>query len=286
MAASDYFLQGGGAICPAATLGTNIGEGTLEIPVNIAGSTLNITPAVGMGIMINGEFCVITAMFDGMYQITRGCADTIPTAHDAGSMIWFFENAIGTDYKEYLSADTLGVKVLMRTTTRVMTVESSPPWTLPMAQRFARPYPPGKVLVGTKKFFDQTILLNSENPVLPITWAHRNRVSQGDQLIGHEVGSIAPEPGTTYTLRVWKIDGTLVRTIAAIEGTSVNYSMADALADFAIAAGHPTDVLGYMTLQSVRDGFTSRRFYRIEFTVNAASVVGGWGAAWGYAWGG
>lgn len=70
-----------------------------------------------------------------------------------------------------------------------------------------------------------------------LSWHHRDRVLQADQLVDASMGSIGPEPGTTYTARV-HLNGVLVETVAGIAGgTLENYSYAgDGLMRIDVAA--------------------------------------------------
>ena len=234
--------------------------------------------------MVGGEFCRIKDVIGSTVRVSRGCADTIPKSHSAGTPVWFFQDDIGTDRYEYIQGDVIGVKVLMKTATRMMGVVESPPNRLPMYGRFARPYAPGQVFVGSQPFYMPS-LLNPTTDVLDLTWAHRDRVAQGDQMIGHEVSSIGPEAGTTYNVEVRRADDdTLVRIETGIVGAAYIYTLDMATDDFALTPGVYLEVPAYLTLASVRDSYTSFEKYRMDFIVNASA--GGWGIGWGLSWGG
>lgn len=85
---------------------------------------------------------------------------------------------------------------------------------------------------------------------LTVSWAHRDRVAQGESLADSEQASIGPEAGTTYTLRVYE-GMTLRRTYSGITGTSQTYSNSDEIAD-----GGPFNPVRF-TLHAVRDGLES-----------------------------
>ena len=285
MAVIDYEPRGNGTICSVANLSLPVSAGDEYLTLDYGSASLETDITVGTGLMIESEFCSVREVIGAKIRVSRGCADSIPKAHLAGRPVWFFSDDVGSDRREYLTGDVVTVKVLMKTSTRSMGIGESPPNALPMVGRFARPYPPGQVFIGATPFH-QVVRLDNASPVADITWAHRYRESQGDQLIGHEVGSISPEVGTTYTVRAYTAGGALKRTLSGIEGTLASYTLGDAVADLGIAVGAPDDVAGYLTLQTVRGGFTSLESYRIDFVANASAIAGGWGYAWGYAWGG
>ena len=282
MAIIDFEPRGSGTICSVADLAVPATAGTEFLQINYGTASLETDIAVGTGLMLGGEFCVVREVIGEKIRVSRGCADSIPKSHLAGTPIWFFSDDIGSDRREYLTGDALGVKVLMKTATRSMGVGESPPNALTMSGRFARPYPPGQVFAGEGAFYETSTLTRTTN-ALDIIWAHRDRITQADQLYGHEVGDIGPEHGTTYTVRVFQSDGTLVRTASGLTGTAYNYTFEMAADDFTLPP--ETDVPAYLTLHSERDGFTSTHSYRINFVMNAGVVDAGWGNAWGFAWG-
>lgn len=216
------------------------------------------------------EIVQVTARTGNNLTLARGCCDTVPAAHSTGDAIWFFDDSIGSDKLEYAGTETIGVKVLPRTTTTVLPIEHAPPIEVEFNLRFARPYPPGLVEVNGDPWFTTPITLSSAAPTLAITWAHRDRITQQDQLVDHLEASIGPEAGTTYEIRVYRADSTLLRTVTGLTGTSWNYPVAEAVADFSAAgSAYP----GYITLRSMRDGLASFQDYRIDFTLDSAGVT-------------
>ncbi|MDR1424313.1 MAG: phage tail protein [Azoarcus sp.] len=85
---------------------------------------------------------------------------------------------------------------------------------------------------------------------LSISWSHRDRILEADQLIDTTIGDIGPEPGTTYRLRIYN-GGTLIRTYSNITGTSQIYTLADEIANGGFF------VSLRVVLDAVRDGLYS-----------------------------
>ncbi|HZF98600.1 MAG TPA: hypothetical protein VEY92_10235, partial [Pseudoxanthomonas sp.] len=82
-----------------------------------------------------------------------------------------------------------------------------------MNERAARPYPPAGLMIN-----------GDANPIqatgpLTVTWRHRDRLMQANQLIDDTAASIGPEAGTTYNV-YWFLGGALVQTHTGIAGTS------------------------------------------------------------------
>ncbi|MGH8083181.1 MAG: hypothetical protein ACREP7_21560, partial [Lysobacter sp.] len=65
-----------------------------------------------------------------------------------------------------------------------------------LAQRQARPYPLGDLKLNG------LCSPASIDGDLMVAWAHRDRKLQADQLVDHGQGSIGPEAGATYVLRL------------------------------------------------------------------------------------
>lgn len=282
MASSDYEIRGQGGVTPSARLTSAIGPASVLVSIAGLSSSDNSIPLVGQAVMVDDEFMVIEAVELPVLTVGRGCADTVPRSHSAGAKLWIFTtNGMGSDDREYAAGGTIGVKVLMKSTGQSMGVENSPPNALTFNQRFARPYPPGNVQVNSKPFGEAQIL-GVANPNIVLTWAHRNRVSQGDQMVSHAAGDVTPETGTTYTLRIYDGGGTLKRTIAGITGTTTTYPVSQAVDDLTGGGGYGS---GTMRLCSVRDGLESFQQYVIDFSVNANDYAEGWGVSWGAAWG-
>lgn len=271
MANSDYTLKGNGPLCSVGTLGGPVTENPLDIFIlDYATSTMLAEPKVGMAFMVEKEICVIREIDGNKFKVSRGCADTIPEPHNGGVPMWFFEGAIGSDSTEYLTSDVLSVKVLMKTVTRTMGVGNSPPNELHMFGRYTRPYPPGQVFVDDKPFYKSTKMEPSNN-ILRVTWAHRDRIAQADQLIGHEIEDVGPESGQTYTLRVFNASDVQVWERTGITVNFQDFTMTDANEALGADPDAPADIPAYFTLHSVRDGFASWRHYRMDFVANAGA---------------
>lgn len=278
MANSDYQIRGTGSICSRGALGVAVNEGTTIFELNPVLSSMKGPLTVGMGFFVDKEVCIVTQIMGSQFRVARGCADTIPAPHVPGSNVWFFENDVGSDNREYLNGDVIGVKVLMKTSAKVMSIADAPAQELTMVGRFGRPYPPGQVFVGNGPFYTLKRMDLAE-PNLVFQWAHRDRITQADQLIGHEQNSYGPEAGTTYLIRVYSSIGTLLRTVDGITGTTYTYTLDDAADDF---GGLDEPIAGYFTLASSREGLESMQHYRIDFT---AFSSGGWGNNFGARWG-
>jgi hypothetical protein len=227
--------------------------GLLSGDLSVTGTSATVVSATDLALVEVGTAAVIDDevirvdsidVDTGAITFGRGCADTVPKPHAAGSRIWFFENYAGADSTEYTSGSAIWARLLTNTSTGQLAEGSAGSDSLTMAQRQYRPYPPGNLTVNTE---DYPAAITGD---LALTWSHRDRLTQADQLVDTDEGDIGPEAGVTYTVRIY--DGvTLERTYSGISGTSQTYSNTDELAD-----GGPFDPIRF-TVHAVRDGLES-----------------------------
>lgn len=136
----------------------------------------------------------------GAVVFGRGCADTVPEDHLAGSRIWFYGVGAAADITEYTAGETIGVKLLTNTGSQQLPVASAAPMNVQFFQRIRLPYPPANVKVDSSDWPEAL------NGAFPVTWAHRNFSAQADQLIDTTAPSVTPADNTRYGLRFFGWD--------------------------------------------------------------------------------
>lgn len=284
MADADYKTLGQGGFASVATMAIGVGPLDTVFPISSLKTAAGDTRTIGEGVMIGTkEIGRLLSVSADQVTIARGCADTIPQSHPAGTPLWFYEDAIGVEdpANERASGTTVGVKLLPFTVGGgQLPLSSSPPNVLTIDYRFIRPYPPGNFKINGNSWFAY-LHINGVTSEAVLTWAHRDRVLQADQLVEHGASSVGPEPGTTYVIRVYNASNALRREVTGLTGTTWTYTKAMAQADLGDAPSTP----GYITLHSVRDGMASRQSYRADFFLTAITGVG-FGFNFGNNWGG
>lgn len=184
--------------------------------------------------------------------LARGCADTIPSAHAADERIWFCGDWVGSDAREYVDADVVSAKLLPRTSSGQLALAYAAALQVTMDQRLARPYPPGLFQINGSAY-----PATASGP-LTVSWAHRDRVLQADQLVDSSAADVGPEAGTTYTVR-WYANGVLEATHSGISGTSQSYTPVG-------------DCTLTIELEAVRDGITSYQMHSHELAYGAGAT--------------
>lgn len=214
------------ALPPAAVGVTSVVLGTTELDAVVVGSLA----------MLGSELLRVDAVDVTLGTITlaRGCGDSVPSVHAAGDMVWFIEQYTAGDPREYVLAEVVDARLVTRTGAGSLDPALAPISSVTMAERQVRPYPPGALQLNAVAY-PATI-----SGALVLTWAHRDRLQQADQLIDTSAASIGPEAGTTYTLRLYNENDVLSRTETGLTG--VTYTWATEAADSLIlSSGSPTD---------------------------------------------
>ncbi|CAI2521088.1 Uncharacterised protein [Serratia ficaria] len=183
-------------------------SGTLLAAAGPLNRTLRVVmpfpPAVGDGAIVGNEIVRIDQVnvSAGTLTVGRACADTLPAEHAAGTPIRFYRDAIESDGQEYLSGESVDVRLLTRTGTETLAANLAPVGNITMAQRQYRPYLPGNIRVNGVPYPTEVAPAAS----YALTFAHRDRVLQADRLIDCTEASIGPEPGVKYIVTLVRQD--------------------------------------------------------------------------------
>lgn len=136
----------------------------------------------------------------GTMTVKRGCLDTIPQTHAAGSRIWFFDGELGVyDFSSPLSKDVPEyLRIRGKNYIGLSPLNTAPQHLFTGVGRWFKPWPPANVRINDELFPTAPVVGKAS-----IKWVSRNRLQQtGDTRTGWTEAGIVPEPRTTYTLRV------------------------------------------------------------------------------------
>lgn len=240
--------------CPTALLAGELGwTGTSAVLVN--GADLEDI-AVGMAALIDEEIVRVDAFnpVTSILTLARGCADTVPAKHAPGARIWFYEDANADDPTEYSTGVTVQAKLLSNTSSGQLDPALVSIDSLTLQGRQGRPYPPGQLKIQGESYPDV-----AEGTVV-ITWAHRDRLIQADQLIGTSEGDIGPESGVTYIARLRRADtNAILAELTGIAGTTA-------------AVGASYNGLVVVELLASRDGLESWQAHRHTLTYTSTEL--------------
>lgn len=153
----------------------------------------------------------------------RGCLDTIPKYHAAGSSILFIESDAAAENVPYTDGETVNLKLRNVTEAGALPLAQVPTDSVVFASRAIRPYRPGNF----KADGAYTFAYNPPDDVA-LTWSHRDRtVELGAVPTDYSQGSIGPEAGVTYQVQVEGFDAagaSLGLVIDTNVGTATSYN--------------------------------------------------------------
>lgn len=198
----EYQLKGTGSFTGSALLTAAITpfQTTFDLGSLVSFDEENI----GQGILVDDELMALVD-FDPLTNtatVARGVADTIPAAHALGARAWTIDDDLMGDSRAYAGGETVEAVVLPKTRSDLLDPTEAAVQEIVLTGRQARPYPPANVKVG------DTLALDTAAPAVShaepaLTWAHRDRILQQDSMIAYTDGSVSPEPGVTYTVRLF-----------------------------------------------------------------------------------
>lgn len=244
-AGAGYEEIGALEFAPGAKLASSIGRTETTLPIQDGVDLDQVV--LGTWLQCDSEIMAVTALSDTSITVKRGCLDTVPAPHAAGAALVFWDNYSQGDERQYASGETVKVKLQTVTGEGELPAEQAPEDAVTMSARAARPYPPGAVRINSQWFPE--VIRGTE--ALSLSWAHRDRKQQtGQNLIGFTDGSIGPEPGTTYTLRLYGETGSLLRTETGLTGTSYTWTAEEADSGLTIPGSAAADYVAEVMADS------------------------------------
>lgn len=208
-----------GTFSPSALTTAALGRSDTIVPFgsSIRTSSVSVGDRVLVGTGAAAEFMeVIGFDSDGNLEVNRGILDTTPQEHASGARLFFNQSDFGVDTTERSLGDVVDVKLSVFSTGGELGIATATAMQIEMAQRFYRPYPPGKIRLNGENF-PATV----ENDVT-VTWAHRDRLQQLVSYVSQDENSIGPEAGTIYNVYYY-LEDVLVHSDIAVSGTTSNY---------------------------------------------------------------
>lgn len=242
---SGYLHDATGQTSPYAALTAAISPSATTIPTSkIVGAVGDAV--VGNYLILDDEVLRLDSYntTTGAFVVGRGCLDTVPRAHNLGSVILLAEQAQILGKKEYLTGEVVNTKLLARTSIGLYDIGLAPTDTITVVGRQDRPYPPGTFRLNGVAYPTGTIA----NGDVVVSWTHRNRLQQlARPILDTTAGSVGPEVGTTYVAEVYEDDGSTLIASQSVAGTSTTLNV-------------PISYVGQVVifkLKAVRDGLDS-----------------------------
>lgn len=204
---------------PTATTAAAIPIGLEPIVVPLATVRGLDRVPLGSAVLMGEEILRLDAKQLDPPEVTlaRGCADTVPWPHDAGARMWFLGEDMAVDTTEYAEGEEVDVKFLTNTGSQQLPLAAASTLPVTFGGRQARPYPPGMFRINGAPYPEEIA------GGVAVSWAHRDRLLQSDQLIDAGNASIGPEPGTTYQVDCY-LNGALEQSETGLTGDSTTWT--------------------------------------------------------------
>ena len=244
---------------------------------------------VGIGTLasIGGEWVRIDGITPAAITVGRGCLDTVPRAHAAGTPIVFFDESARITEGSWAAGETLAVRLLPETGRGTLAFALAPEDTVTLDRRAIRPLPPGRVQGNGSYVPDVDALITGD---LVLTWAHRDRLTQtSPAIVDHTAASIGPEPGVSYVIEVRWIDPDtgapiLPAGILIDAGTGTSWTLAPEDIPESGAPERTAEIDVAVRARRLNEDIwiTDRdaRWFRLT-----APFAAGWDRGWGFLWG-
>lgn len=215
----DYTSLSTGDFCPSGTLKFAVNKMVTTMTIEAFSNLEDVeTESEGGYVLIGDEILALTNInvLTGVATVRRGCLDTLPLNHPAGTRVFFERGVSAYDPTEHVSGEVTYYKVAGNTTDSTFNLLSISAFPLSFQNRAGRPYPPAKLRINTLAY-PATVTGG-----FTVTWAHRNRLSQTVEFVDNTVDSITPEVGTTYNVRLFRITtgAPLLQEYLNVVGTS------------------------------------------------------------------
>ena len=231
--------------CPSASLKNDIGymDSSFELE-NVAEFELleaNHRIQVNNEIMAFVSFNAVT----NVINVKRGCFDTVPQKHEAGSKVFGWDNYSGIDDLEYLSGESVSLKALTLTGSDVLELSVATAHDLFLSSRAIRPYPPANVKINDQ-YYPQDIETD-----LILTWVDRNRLQQtGGEPLGFYDSGVMIEANTQTHLIISQLDENQIE----LATSNVNVTGATSYT-MPISSMQADTRFVKVTLKTMRDGY-------------------------------
>jgi hypothetical protein len=275
------------AFAPSAILAANLPDDPEARVIAVTGWRDIGEVGIGTLAAIDGELVRIDGITATAITVGRGCLDTVPRTHAAGTSVMFFDEVARITETAWAAGETLAARLLPETGRGTLAFALAPEDSVTLDRRALRPLPPGRVLGNGSYTLDVDALVAGD---LVLTWAHRDRLTQTSPVIvDHTGASIGPEPGVGYGIEIRWIDpdtgvAILPAGIVIDAGTSTSWTLAPDDIPETGAPERTAEIDIAVRSRRLVGGawLTDReaRWYRLT-----APFAAGWDRGWGFLWG-
>ncbi|MCR9151203.1 MAG: phage tail protein [Rhodobacteraceae bacterium] len=201
---TGYALEAGVEFVPTALLTADVTDDPAERVLPVGSWTGLNDVTIGTLAAIGDELVRIDGVSATTLTVGRGCLDTVPQVHPAGTPMICWQLLANASEARFAAGETVAVRMLPETGFGTLPLSQAPEDEVTLASRAIRPLPPGDLRGNGVSVVNPNVL--NLGPVL-LTWAHRDRLTQTSSVFdAYDAGDIGPEPGVTYALEIRWVD--------------------------------------------------------------------------------
>ena len=223
---AGYILEEAVEFVPTTLLASDISDDPGERVFTVGGWTGLGDVAIGTLAAIGDELVRIDGVSATALTVGRGCLDTVPQAHPAGTPIVCWQQLANASDAGFAAGETVTIKMLPETGFGTLPLAQAPEDAVTLASRAIRPLPPGDLRGNGTSVVNPNAL--NLGPVL-LTWSHRDRLTQTSSVFdAYDAADIGPEPGVTYVVEIRWVDpnaDTTLEPLAAVIDVGTANSM-------------------------------------------------------------
>lgn len=209
--------------------------GTLDSDISETEETISITLGVDMGgisvgsaLQIDSEIFRINSINQNIFNVSRGCVDTLPAKHTANTAVCFIDAGGGIDSTEYSSGENITVRYVTNSFSSSSMPEISPTESIALIGRHSRPYPPANIKINGISSFGMVSVKGD----LTVTWNNRNKEISQDVLVSYFEDNQAAEDGVNTVIQIWS--GATKKVEASVSGNSWTLPAAQQIIDLGV----------------------------------------------------
>jgi hypothetical protein len=279
--------EGAVAFAPTALLAEDVTDNPEARVIPVTGWRDIGEVGIGTLAAIGSELVRIDGITQTAITVGRGCLDTVPRGHAAGTPVIFFDDGARITESAWAAGETLTVRLLPETGRGTLAFALAPEDAVTLDRRAIRPLPPGRVQANGSYAPDIDALVADD---LVLTWTHRDRLTQTSPVIvDHTAASIGPEPGVGYVLEVRWVDpdtGVAVQPVGMVidAGAGTSWTLAPDDIPESGAPDRTAEIdLAIRARRMVEGSWLTDRDAR-GFRLTAPFAAG-WDRGWGFLWG-
>lgn len=167
----------------------------------------------------DNELVMVENITGQTVTLGRGCVDTVPTPHSAGSYVWFYDGQTADIDRAFARDDQVSYRILAQAGSVGIDPALETVHNYTINGRIELPYPPRQVNIEGRWFGEGDTATDGEI----LYWSPSNRKVQASVVFAHQDAGVLPEAGTTWNLRITDGNGGII--VEMLNTTDTTYML-------------------------------------------------------------